>query len=137
MNQNGWSSPVSVDSLKSWLCGWMAKELAIDQRQIDPGHTFLSYGMDSVRAMAMVGDLEVKFRLRFAPTLTWDYQTIDALAEHLADRLRALPAPAPSVVPQSKPEPSRAEIESLLAGIDLLEDHEVDRLLAQYLGESS
>jgi hypothetical protein len=36
---------------------------------------------------------------------------------------------------EAKPDASRREIESLLAGIEHLDEQEVDRLLAQYLGK--
>ena len=36
----------------------MARELRLDRSCIDPGQSFLSYGMDSVQAMTMVGDIE-------------------------------------------------------------------------------
>jgi acyl carrier protein len=137
MKLNGSMNSVSVESLKSWLCGWLGEELETDPTKLDPGQTFLSYGLDSVQAMSMVGDLEAKFRMRLAPTLAWDYPTIDALAQHLADRfsVEAI-APSDAVPSVAKPVASRTEIESLLAGIDQIEDQEVDRLLAQYLGES-
>ena len=64
MNQNGSINPISVESLKSWLIGWLAEELAMEHRAVDPGQTFLSYGVDSVQAMSMVGDLEVRFGRR-------------------------------------------------------------------------
>jgi acyl carrier protein len=138
MKQNGSINSVSVESLKSWLCGWLGEELESDPTKLDPGQTFLSYGLDSVQAMSMVGDLESKLRMRLAPTLAWDYPTIDALAEHLAGRF-SVEAIASLDAAQSiaKPVASRAEIESLLAGIDQIEDQEVDRLLAQYLGQST
>jgi len=137
MNQNGSINSVSVDSLKSWLSGWLGEELAMDPGQVDTGQTFLSYGLDSVQAMTMVGDLEVKFSRRLAPTLAWDYPTIDALAEHLAAQFRVgAVAPAVALQSETNSDASRTEIERLLAGIDQIEDQEVDRLLAQYLGES-
>jgi acyl carrier protein len=138
MNQNGSINLVSVDSFKSWLIGWLGEELAVDHLPINPAHSFLSYGMDSVQAMSMVGDLEAKFGRRLPPTLAWDYPTIDALAEHLADRLGAAAVPTPATArPEAAPDPSRIEIESLLARIEHIGEQEVDRLLAQYLGESS
>ncbi len=140
MNANGSINLISVDSLKSWLIGWLAEELAMDQRAIDPGQTFLSYGVDSVQAMSMVGDLETRFGRRLPPTLAWDYPTIDTLAEHLAERLGAGAVPAVAAVRSdlvSIPDASRADIEGLLASLDQLGEQDVDRLLTQYLGESS
>ena len=69
MNLNGTITPVSIDSLKSWLIDWLAGALAMDRRQIEPSQPFLSYGLDSVHAMSIVGDLEAKFGERLSPTL--------------------------------------------------------------------
>jgi acyl carrier protein len=137
MNHNGSVSLISADSVKSWLCDWLAEARSMSSAEIDPGQTFLSYGLDSVQAMSMVGDLEAKLHRRLAPTLAWDYPTIDALAEHLAAQpvveARARPVP---VRTEARPDMSRQEIEHLLAGIEDLDEQEVDRLLAKYLGDS-
>jgi acyl carrier protein len=135
MNSNGTTTPPSVDALKSWLIDWLAEALAMDRRQIEPSQPFLSYGLDSVQAMSMVGDLEATFGGRLPPTLAWDYPSVDAMAEHLAERLgrRAGAAPqAPGA--EAEPPAARAEIEALLSDIDDLDEAEVDRLLARYLG---
>lgn len=138
MQQNGTVDLVSVDALKSWLVDWLAGELAMDPREINPEQTFLSYGLDSVQAMSMVGELESKLGRRLSPTLAWDYPTITTIAEHLAGPLGAgAVGTAGHGRSQPAPDAARAQIESLLAGIDNLEDQEVDRLLAQYLGEAS
>lgn len=95
----------SLDTLTSWLIGWVVKEFKNDRESITPDQAFLSFGMDSVQAMTMVGDLESDLNLRLSPTLVWDYPTIGELAEHLAERLgvaisplemTSVPAPGPS-----------------------------------------
>jgi acyl carrier protein len=137
MNPNGSTNVPSVTSLTSWLIDWITRELAMDRREVHPGQTFLSYGMDSVQAMSMVGDLEATFSRRLPPTLAWDYPTIDALAEHLSDRLAIAAASTPEAArSQATPARSPAEIERLLAGLDQIGDQKVDRLLAKYLNES-
>jgi acyl carrier protein len=137
MTQNSGNGSISADALKSWLFDWLAEELRIDRRGIDPEQPFLSYGLDSVGAMAIVGDLEVKLKTRLAPTLTWDYPSINALANHLMDRFGGQAATTPVDAPvHANLDPARTEIEGLLAGIDQMDDQQVDRLLAQYLGES-
>jgi acyl carrier protein len=78
-----------VDTLTSWLIGWMAREFKVGPEAIEPGQAFLSYGMDSVQAMTLVGDLESELNLRLPPTLVWDYPIISELAGHLAGQLGA------------------------------------------------
>jgi acyl carrier protein len=137
MNPDGLIQATSVDSLKSWLIAWLAGEQGVEPETIDPSQTFLSYGMDSVQAMSLVGDLETMLRRRLPPTLAWDYPTIDALAQHLEDRLDGESgAVSPGPRARVSPEAARAEVESLLAEIDTMSDHDVDRLLTEYLGKS-
>jgi acyl carrier protein len=138
MTQNGWKGPISEEAFKSWLFDWLAEELAIDRRGIDPERPFLSYGLDSVGAMSMVGDLEVKLKTRLAPTLTWDYPNINALTSHLFDRFGGEAATGRVDAPVSTiTNTSQTEIKNLLAGIDHMDEEEVDRLLTHYLGESA
>jgi acyl carrier protein len=117
----------SVDLIKSWLFDWLAQELRIDRETIDSRQSFLSYGMDSVQAMTMVGDLEANLEVRLPPTLAWDYPDIQTLSAHLADCLA--PSSAPPPPPQSALAASQAKIESVLAELD---DPDVDGLLNQY-----
>src|SRR4051812_42583460 len=74
----------SVESVKQWLAGWMEDELGLDRTGIDPTQAFLSYGIDSMHAMMLVGDLEGGIGMRLPPTLVWDYPTIQDLAGHVA-----------------------------------------------------
>jgi acyl carrier protein len=127
MEQNLAHDANSVDTLKSWLCTWMADELAIDRSRIDTAQSFLSYGMDSVQAMTMVGDLEAKLGLRLPPTLAWDYPDINALATHLAARTSAASTAAPRAAV------SGAKRESLLAELDGIGGRDAESALQPYV----
>jgi acyl carrier protein len=130
MQQNLTLDKNPVDAFKSWLTDWMVRELGIDRSKIDPSHAFLSYGMDSVQAMTMVGDIEAMMGLRLNPTLAWDYPDINALSAYLVSRTSAAPSDA------SVPATSVAEIENLLAGFDTLSDRDVESLLNQYVDKT-
>jgi len=78
--------------------------------------------MDSVHAIMLVGDLEETLGCRLSPTLAWDYPTIAALSEHLAQTVE--PAHRPVQVTQN---------EALLARLDTLSEAELDALLAERL----
>jgi acyl carrier protein len=119
----------SIESLKSWLIDWMAHELRLDRSSIDTSEAFLSYGLDSVQAMSMVGDIEAMLGLRLPSTLAWDYPDIDALSNHLAARLTDLSSPAPKQA--ASPAASPAE-EGLLARVNQLGDRDSDNLLDHF-----
>lgn len=68
----------------SWIHEWLIQELKLTPQSIDNDRPLVSYGLDSVHAMMLVGDLEDLLQRRFSPTLAWDYPTVRALAAHLS-----------------------------------------------------
>jgi len=135
MDLNSPRDATSVDLIKAWLIDWLAQELGFDREKIDPCHSFLGYGMDSVQAMTMVGDLEANLEVRLPPTLAWDYPDINALSAHLASRFTTLTSSAHQTShPESLSVPSTVpvKIEGMVADLDTLSDHDVDDLLQPY-----
>lgn len=70
---------------------WVAKlqqllgvELKAEASSIDPRRPFTQYGLDSIAALSIAGELEEITRQELPPTLLWDYQTIDELAAYLS-----------------------------------------------------
>jgi acyl carrier protein len=92
MEQNLSTHPALADSLKSWLIDWLARELKRDRSKIDPGRTFVSYGLDSVKTMILLGDIETKLDLLLPPDVVWEHPDINDLSAHLADRLTVAPS---------------------------------------------
>ena len=128
----------SDDSLASWLIDWLVREFKIDRESVKPNQAFLSFGMDSVQAMTMVGDLESELSVRLPPTLVWDYPTIGELAAHLAERLGEpppIPVEAAAAAREFSSEAAEAELESLLGELDPL-GHRLDRRSAESTGVS-
>ena len=101
MEQNLRTHPALADSLKSWLIDWMARELKRDRSKIDPGRSFVSYGLDSVKAMILLGDIEILLDLLLPPTLVWDHPDINALSAHLAGQLTVAPSATSQPIPSS------------------------------------
>ena len=79
----------TVESLTTWLVDRVAIYLQRDPAEIDPNEPLAEYGMDSVAALSLCGDVEEDFDLVLEPTVAWDYPTAAALAEHLAGELKA------------------------------------------------
>lgn len=71
--------------LQSWLVTRIASMLEMDATSIDPRQPFTYYGLGSVQAVSLTGDLEVFLNRKLAPTLAWDYPTIELLANYLAN----------------------------------------------------
>ncbi|WP_246083093.1 acyl carrier protein [Nonomuraea diastatica] len=73
-----------MDDLRSWLTQRVASYLGKDPSEISPSVSLAAYGLDSVYAFAVCGDIEDHFDLSIDPTVAWDCETIDALADHVS-----------------------------------------------------
>jgi|ERR1041385_4583228 acyl carrier protein len=71
-------------AIRSWIVAHIAAELGLDPQEIDVREPFAHYGMDSVVAVGMSGELEEWLGISLSPTLLWEYPTIASLASHLA-----------------------------------------------------
>jgi 8-amino-7-oxononanoate synthase len=79
------SSYPSREAIEGWLIDKVADSLEIKPYEIDVAKDFADYGLDSVEAINISGELENYLDCRLSPTLLWDYQSIEALAEYLAE----------------------------------------------------
>lgn len=77
--------PLTEDALRGWLTRRIASQVEIDPSQIDPAERFDSYGLDSLIAVSITGDIEKLVKRPLSPALLFEYATIDALARHLAN----------------------------------------------------
>jgi len=87
----GASAPAAVtaQSLADWLIERIAVYLQRAPEEIDPKEPLAEYGLDSVAALSLCGDVEEDFDLVLDPTAAWDYPTVHAFAAHLLDELSA------------------------------------------------
>ena len=116
------TSIYTVKSIETRLAKWVADELGIAVDSIDTHKSFVYYGLDSVTAIGLAGDLEDWLGRQFSPTLAWDFPDIKTLAQHLAQE-SDVSLSAGKVAPAEQP----------LAKLDLLSDQEVDSLLGEML----
>lgn len=95
---------MNSNALQTWLVARIASMLEMDAASIDPRQPFTYYGLGSVQAVSLTGDLEDFLGRKLAPTLAWDYPTIELLANHLASYsqpTKTVSPPAP-IQPSSK-----------------------------------
>lgn len=76
-------------SLKQWLTERVASYIRAQPETIAPDVALAEYGLDSVYALTLTGDIEDHLGLSLDPTLMWDHQTIDALTAALIEMLVA------------------------------------------------
>ena len=129
------ATTLSNTELADWIAGWISRELKINRDQIQGDQTFVRYGMDSVHAMMMVGDLEERLARRLSPTLAWDFPTVNAMSDFLA---KEVPVSAPAAVKvmaagASASGAPASQDADILAHLDELSEEEIDRLLKERL----
>ncbi len=73
------------DEIQNWLMKHVADNTDIAATDIDITKPFSYFGMSSVLAIALSGELERWLNRKLSPTLTWDYPTIELLAAHLTE----------------------------------------------------
>ena len=66
-----------------WLIEHIARRAAIPAHQVDIRAPFSAYGLGSIDAVQLSGDLQAWLGGELAPTLVYDFPTIELLARHL------------------------------------------------------
>ncbi|SIO25198.1 amino acid adenylation domain-containing protein [Singulisphaera sp. GP187] len=68
----------------AWLIARLAGTLGLPPEQIDTKTPFAGYGLSSLQAVGLAGELQDWLGQPLSPTLVYEYPTIDELAGHLA-----------------------------------------------------
>ncbi|HEY0301868.1 MAG TPA: AMP-binding protein, partial [Rhizomicrobium sp.] len=71
-------------TIQAWIVERLAAMLEMAPAEVDCHAPFSVFGLDSMKAVALSGDLETWLGRALPATLLWDYPTIDALSRHLA-----------------------------------------------------
>jgi acyl carrier protein len=79
------AQPPTEQQIQSWLIANISTVVEVDPQTIDIRKPLEYYGMDSMQAMHLSGDLEDWLGRQLSPTVVWDYPTIEVLARHLAE----------------------------------------------------
>lgn len=83
-NQHSQAHSKSEGAIQSWLQEQLAALLGVDPIEIDLDRPFNEYGLASVDAVGLSGELAEMIERPLSPTIIYDYPTIALLARHLA-----------------------------------------------------
>jgi acyl carrier protein len=75
---------LTARQIEQWLIEHIAGLRQLELHQIDVRRPFVEYGLDSLAAMILMGDLEEWLGRELSPTLAWNYPSIETLARNLA-----------------------------------------------------
>jgi acyl carrier protein len=126
---------VDVEAIQHWLVTQIAEQLGIEPQDLDVRLSFSAYGLDSITGVSLAGDLEEWLNVSLAPTLLWDYSTVETLAQYLAEAVVSQPAKTVETRSGTCVSPRDIMGDSsyaahVLAQLDTLSDEDVDALLA-------
>ena len=68
-----------------WLTSRVAWHLEVPTHAIDPAIPLAEMGVDSVRELGLVGDVEAHWDIEVDPTLVFDYPTIAHIADFICE----------------------------------------------------
>lgn len=74
----------SIQELSDWIQGRLCARLKLRPEELDPRQPFARYGLDSLSAVRLTGELAQHLGRPVPPTLAYDHPTVDALAYFLA-----------------------------------------------------
>jgi acyl carrier protein len=78
---------MTQEQLRQWLAHKVAEESGIERSIISQFEPLSRYGLTSMQAVTITGDLEAVLGRRIAPTLLWENPTIDAAARTLIPKM--------------------------------------------------
>ncbi|KAB8330057.1 type I polyketide synthase [Scytonema tolypothrichoides VB-61278] len=73
----------SQEAIKAWLISKISNQLACSD-EIDIRQPLVQYGLSSLAAVGISGELQEWLGRELSPTLLYDYPTIESLTQHLA-----------------------------------------------------
>ena len=103
------------EAVQSWLVNQLAEQLSLEADTIDVEEPLTRYGLDSIDAVTMVGELEDWLELELPSTLFWDYPTIEKSALYLEENFD-ISAALTNTESNSETKESQDEGESVSAG---------------------
>ncbi|GAB4529051.1 MAG: hypothetical protein Tsb0014_10760 [Pleurocapsa sp.] len=71
--------------IQNWLVKQLAEQLALNVADIEVTEPLTRYGLDSIDAVTLVGDIEDVLDEELPSTLFWDYPTVEKSAQFLAE----------------------------------------------------
>jgi myxalamid-type polyketide synthase MxaB len=74
-----------TEAITAWLVERVARQANLAPTAVDIRRPFVEYGLNSVQAVGLSGELQEWLGRRLAPTLLYAYPTIETLAAHLAE----------------------------------------------------
>lgn len=77
------TATMTKEIIQNWLIEKVAEQLSIKLNDICQYEELAAYGLDSMDAVMISGELEDMLDMELPSTILWDYPTIDSISTHL------------------------------------------------------
>ena len=118
--------PGMVAAVESWMADWLVARAGVSPGDVDFEKPFAEYGLDSMTAVEMSGEIEDWSGVELNPVVAWNHPTVTRLSAFIVDELIGSPAETADIAVEDA-----AELQGLLAEIEQLSDDEVNHALAE------
>ncbi len=114
-----------IRAVESWMTEWLVARAGVQPSDVDPERPFADYGLDSMTAVEMSGDIEDWSGVELTPVVSWNHPSVSRLSSFIVDQLTGVGEGS-----KDNPDVSSAELENLLDEIEQLSDDEINHALA-------
>lgn len=73
--------------IQQWIVAYVAKLMGVEASQIDPKQSFDQIGLNSSAAVALIGDLEEHLDFDISPSLLFESENIEEVAQSISEEL--------------------------------------------------
>ncbi|KAF2775153.1 acyl carrier protein [Streptomyces sp. OM5714] len=80
------STSLTPQEVQDWLVDKVAHKLGVEQSEVNPDQYFDEFGLDSVEALVLSGELENWLGLELETTTLWYHPTIAELSRYIAEK---------------------------------------------------
>jgi phthiocerol/phenolphthiocerol synthesis type-I polyketide synthase C len=77
--------PQTPAAIQAWLTDYVSRLIKTEPQTIDVHEPLENFGLSSIDAVSLSGDLESWLGIQLSPMLVYVYPTIEALALYLAE----------------------------------------------------
>jgi acyl carrier protein len=113
-------------AVESWMTEWLIARAGVQPSDVDLERSFADYGLDSMTAVEMSGEIEDWSGVELTPVVAWNHPTVARLSSFIVDQLLGIGGGQ-----QRASGVSAAELTDLLDEIEQLSDEEINHALAE------
>jgi acyl-CoA synthetase (AMP-forming)/AMP-acid ligase II/acyl carrier protein len=116
-----------AEEIQVRLMTWLRQIAEVQDNDLGPHRPFAEYGLDSLSAVELIGQLEEGLGLKLSPTVAWTYPTPASLARYISGLMTRSDGPDQEPQPAA---PAEDTFDHLLSQLEQLPEDEVAAMLA-------